>query len=192
MYNRLFLYQKGQTVKEKKIGPATVRLLQGNLTSCEVDAVINVTGKTLVPHDADEKLQPQILDSSIWDNSPEDEIPVAMTPAEQLRAQHILNAPIVDTTPTAGAHKIRKTMRHLLEEAQAQKLHSLALPPIGAGINRYPLERCAEILLEELARSVSRDDNSLQKVIFVLETQKGYRIFEQVLEQFEQDMQNHD
>ena len=173
-------------MKEKRIGPATIRLLQGDITTCAVDAIINVTGKTLVPLADDEGLPSPELDPELWKDS-EVEHPVVMTSGDNLKAQHILHSPSIDTTSTSGAHKIRKTMRHILEEAQEKGLTSLAIPAIGAGINRYPLERCAEILLEELARTVTRDDNQIEKVIFVLDTQKSYRIFEQVLDEFNQD-----
>lgn len=178
------------TLKEKKIGPATIRLLQGDLTSCEVDGVINVTGKTLIPQELDEEHELERLDlvlNQIEQDMEPNDVPIMVTDAEHLKANHVLNAPTVDTTVTSGAHKIRKTMRSLLEEAQAKKLKSLALPAIGSGVKRYPLERCAEILLQELAKSVSREDNSIERVIFVLGTQKSYRIFEQVLENFEQE-----
>lgn len=172
-------------MKEKRIGPATVRLLQGDITTCEVDAVINVSGKKLSTTDP-EQLPTQKLNLDLWKNS-SGQPAVVITPGEHLKAQHVLNSPSVETTATAGAHKIRKTMRQILEEAQENGLTSLAIPAIGSGINRYPLDRCAEILLEELARSVHQQDNVIQKVIFVLDTQKSYRIFEQVLDEFEQD-----
>ena len=176
-------------MKEKKIGPATIRLLQGELTSCDVDGVINVTGKTLIPQET-KKHQTQSLDSvldEIEQAMDPNEVPVMVTDAGELKANHVLNTPTVETTVTSGAHKIRKTMRSILEEAQIQKLKSLALPAIGSGVNRYPLERCAEILLQEIAKSVSKDENSIERIIFVLGTQKSYRIFEQVLENFEQE-----
>lgn len=184
-------------MKEKKIGPATVRLLQGDITACEVDAVINVTGKALIsslgeeePETNSEALEPDVSTVPEPESEVQTEpkaVPVQVIPAEDLKANHVLNTPTVETTATNGALRIRKTMRSILEEAQTKKLKSLALPAIGSGINRYPLERCAEILLNELAKSVLREDNSIERVIFVLDTQKSYRIFEQVLENFKQE-----
>lgn len=170
-------------MKEKRIGSATVRLLQGDITACEVDAVINVTGKTLVSYDEEDAPVPVQLDPKIWEDH-DGEHPVVLTSADDIRAHHILNAPIVETTSTSGANKIRKTMRRILEEAQQNQLKTLAVPAIGSGVNRYPIERCAEILLEELSRSVHQANNSIEKVIFVLQSQKSYRIFEQVLDDY--------
>lgn len=170
-------------VKEKKIAQTSVRLMQGDITTCSVDAVINVSGKTLIPFDLDE--EPEAI-PALADRQP-GEAPLIESGSEVLKAEQVIHAPTVDTTATAGALKIRKSIRAILEQAQHEKLTSLALPPIGSGINRYPLERCAEILLEELYKSVSQPENSIEKVIFVLKNQKSYRIFEQVLEQFEEE-----
>lgn len=173
----------GSAVKEKKIAQTSVRLMQGDITTCSVDAVINVSGKTLIPFDLDEK--PEVI-PALADLQP-GETSVIEDTREVLKAEQVIHAPMVETTATAGAMKIRKSIRAILEQAQQEKLTSLALPPIGSGINRYPLERCAEILLEELYKSVSQPHNTIEKVIFVLQSQKSYRIFEQVLEQFEEE-----
>jgi len=172
-------------VKERKIGSAVIRLLQGDITTCDVDAVINVTGKQLRPKELDAPPEP-IADLLVAEGEESGEVVISLTEAEDLKAQHVLNTSTVRTTATAGANKIRKTIRCILETAQQKKFKSLAIPAIGSGINRYPLERTAEILLEELAKSVQQPDNSLERVIFVLHNQKSYRIFEQILNQFEQ------
>ncbi|MBF2055004.1 MAG: macro domain-containing protein [Candidatus Sericytochromatia bacterium] len=173
-------------MKEKRIGPAVIRLLQGDLTTCEVDGVINVTGKKLVPKVPGETpAVPDVTPEPEGTADELDEISIRMGNADGVRAQHVLSAPSLQTTATSGAHKIRKTMRTILETAQEKGFKSLAIPAIGSGINRYPLERCAEILLQELAKSVAQPDNSLEKIVFVLDNQKGYRIFEQALEDFE-------
>lgn len=174
-------------MKERKIGSTVVRLLQGDITACEVDALINVTGKELVSplkaRNSDCK-EYQDLEKTLFSGKNRDKV-VVMTPCLDMRAKHILNTLSVETTATNGAKKIRRTMRSILEEAQEQQLESLAIPAIGTGIGRFPMEKSAEILLEELARSISHPDNHLRKVIFVLDNQKSYKIFEQVLEQFD-------
>lgn len=169
-----------------------MRLLQGDITACEVDALINVTGKELVsPLKArnNEQKGCEDLEKTLFTGENRDKA-VVMTSCPDLRAKHILNTLSVETTATNGAKKIRKTMRSILEKAQEQGLESLAIPAIGTGIGRFPIEKSAEILLSELARSVHQPNNRLRKVIFVLDNQKSYKIFEQVLEQFN-DSEHH-
>jgi O-acetyl-ADP-ribose deacetylase len=173
-------------VKERKIGPAVVRLLQGDITACEVDGLINVTGKSLgVSQDSPESNKACFdLETTLFHGQNRDKA-VVMTAGTLLRAKHVLNTLSIETTSTAGAKKIRKIMRAILEEAQEQELESLAIPAIGTGIGKFPLEKSAEILIDELARSLSQADNHLRKIIFVLENQKSYKVFEHILEQFD-------
>jgi len=174
-------------VKERKIGPAVVRLLQGDIKACEVDGLINVTGKALsqIENSHAQGLScAEDLEATLFTGQNRDKA-VVTTQAHFLRAKNVLNTLSVETTSTNGAKKIRKTMRSILEEAQEQGLESLAIPAIGTGIGKFPLDKSAEILIDELARSVSSPDNHLRKIIFVLENQKSYKVFEQVLEQFD-------
>lgn len=176
-------------MKETKMGTATVRLMQGDITTCAVDAIVNATGKMLIPHDADEPPeQAETQDVQVLE-ADQKEVPLEIEVAENYKAQHVLSTPLLETTPTSGAHKIRRTMRSILEKAHSLQFKTLALPALGSGVNRYPLERSVEILLQELSRSLQRADNHLERVIFVVENQKSYRIFEQALEQFEQESQ---
>lgn len=178
--------KEAQTVKETKVGLATVRLMQGDITTCAVDAIVNATGKVLVPHDADKTQPPEPQEAPVLEDDQKD-VPLELESADDYKAEHVLNTPIIETTPTSGAHKIRRTMRSILDKAQSLKFKTLALPTLGAGVNRYPLERSAEIMLQELARSLEREDNHLERVIVVVENQKSYRVFEQALIQFEQE-----
>jgi O-acetyl-ADP-ribose deacetylase (regulator of RNase III) len=55
----------------------------------------------------------------------------------------------------------------------------VAVPAIGAGIARFPLQRCAEVLLEE-ARAHLAGDTPLEEIRFVLFGEPAYRVFEMV------------
>ena len=57
-------------------------------------------------------------------------------------------------------------MRRSLELAAERGLRTIAVPAIGAGVAGFPLQRAAEILLEE--------------VRFVLFGEPAYRVFEMV------------
>lgn len=166
------------SLKERKISDTVVRLLQGDITSCEVEAVVNVTGKLMVSTEDEEAPEPISIEPELWQDQDQD---VIITPGEHVKAEYVLNAMSIETNARSGANKIRKTIRGILEEAQAQHLESIAVPAIGTGVGRFPAEKCAMILLEELTKSVQQEDNSLRKIVFVLDNQKTYKVFEQVL-----------
>ena len=168
-------------MKEHKISETSVRLLQGDITTCDVEAVVNVSGRMLVSSEQATESEPIDIEAELWQGENQDK-DVIITPGEGLKADYILNMLSIETSARAGASKIRKIIRSVLQEAQIQNLESLAIPAIGTGVGRFSTERCAEILLEELTKSVSQVENSIHKVIFVLTNQKSYKIFEQVLD----------
>jgi O-acetyl-ADP-ribose deacetylase (regulator of RNase III) len=74
---------------------------------------------------------------------------------------------------------VRSSFRRSLALAREHGCRSIAVPAIGAGIAGFPLQRCAEILLEE-ARAHLAAETSLEEIRFVLFGEPAYRVFEQV------------
>ena len=70
-------------------------------------------------------------------------------------------------------------VRRALELARERELRSLAVPAIGAGSAGLPLQRCAEVLIEE-ARGHLAGETSLEEIRFVLLGEPAYRVFEMV------------
>jgi O-acetyl-ADP-ribose deacetylase (regulator of RNase III) len=79
----------------------------------------------------------------------------------------------------ASEESVRSSWRRSLELARERGLRSLAAPAIGAGIAGFPLQRCAEILIEEARRHLA-GDTSLEEIRFVLFGEPAYRVFEMV------------
>jgi len=74
---------------------------------------------------------------------------------------------------------VRSAMRAALARAREHGCRSVAVPAIGAGVGGVPLQRCAEILLEE-AREHLAGETSLEEIRFVLFGEPAYRVFEMV------------
>jgi O-acetyl-ADP-ribose deacetylase len=66
-----------------------------------------------------------------------------------------------------SADSLRRSTRRSLEIASDRGLRSIAFPAVGTGIARFPLDDCARIMLEEVARH-GGSGTSLQEVRFVL------------------------
>jgi O-acetyl-ADP-ribose deacetylase (regulator of RNase III) len=80
---------------------------------------------------------------------------------------------------TATEESVRSSMRRSLELAREKQCRTVAVPAIGAGIAGFPLQRCAEILLEE-ARAHLEAGGSVEEIRFVLFGEPTYRVFEMV------------
>ncbi len=74
---------------------------------------------------------------------------------------------------------LRRVTRRSLEVAREAGLETVAFPAIGTGIGGLPVQRCAEVMLEEV-RELLRDPGSLREIRFVLYGEPSYRVFEMV------------
>lgn len=103
----------------------------------------------------------------------------AVTGAGRLHARFVIHAASMALGGLASEASVRASFRRSLELAREHGCRTLASPAIGAGIAGLPLQRCAEILLEE-ARAHLEGETFLEEIRFVLFGEPAYRLFEQV------------
>ncbi len=82
----------------------------------------------------------------------------AITGAGRLDARFVIHAASMPPGGAASEESLRSSFRRSLELANERGCRTLAAPAIGAGIAGLPLQRCAEILLEEAASPSRRRD----------------------------------
>ena len=66
---------------------------------------------------------------------------------------------------------------HALRIASERGLKSIAFPAVGTGIAGFPMEECAEIMLQQAAEHL-RNGSSLETIYFVLFDEQAAGIFE--------------
>jgi O-acetyl-ADP-ribose deacetylase (regulator of RNase III) len=103
----------------------------------------------------------------------------AITGAGRLEARFVIHAASMPPGGAATEDSLRSSFRRSLELASEHGCRTLAAPAIGAGIAGLPLQRCAEILLEEARRHLD-GETCLEEIRFVLFGEPSYRVFEQV------------
>ena len=158
-------------------------LLEGDITAQEVDAVVNAANSALqlgagVAGAIRERGGPSIQQEcdAIGPISVGD---AAVTGAGKLPARYVIHAAGMPPGGGATEASVRSSMRRSLELARERGLRVVAVPAIGAGIAGFPMQRCAEVLIEE-ARAHLAGETSLEEVRFVLFGEPAYRIFEMV------------
>ncbi len=102
----------------------------------------------------------------------------AITGAGRLDARFVIHAAGMEPGGRASDESVRSAFRSALELARSHGCRTLAAPAIGAGIAGLPLQRCAEVLLEE-ARSHLAGETPLEEIRFVLFGEPAFRVFEQ-------------
>jgi O-acetyl-ADP-ribose deacetylase (regulator of RNase III) len=158
-------------------------LREGDLTEEAVDAVVNAANSALllgagVAGAIRAKGGPQVQ-AECDAHGPIAVGEAAITGAGALPARFVIHAASMAPGGGASEASVRSSFRHALALARARGLRTLAVPAIGAGIAGFPLQRCAEVLLEE-ARAHLAGETSVEEIRFVLYGEPAYRVFEMV------------
>jgi O-acetyl-ADP-ribose deacetylase (regulator of RNase III) len=158
-------------------------LLEGDLTEQAVDAIVNAANSNLqlgagVAGAIREKGGPSIQ-AECDRIGPIAVGEAAVTGAGKLPARFVIHAAGMALGGRADEASVRSAMRAALERARERGCRNIAVPAIGAGIAGFPLQRCAEVLLEEARRHLA-GETSLQEIRFVLFGEPAYRVFEMV------------
>jgi len=105
-----------------------------------------------------------------------------ITTGGNLKAKYIIHA----VGPRLGEgnedEKLKNATQNCLKLADDNNLKSISFPAISTGIFGFPIERCAEIMLETTIDYL-KDQTCLEKVVFCLFGQDSYQVFANQLKQ---------
>jgi len=105
-----------------------------------------------------------------------------ITTAGNLKAKYVIHA----AGPRMGEgnedQKLKNATLNSLKLADENNLKSIAFPAISAGIFGFPIQRCAEIMLETTIDYL-KGQTGLEKVIFCLFGHANYEVFASQLNQ---------
>jgi O-acetyl-ADP-ribose deacetylase len=172
---------------EKIIRKTTVRLVSADLTERDVDAVVNAANSRLQHGGGVAGAIVRKGGRIIQEESDKvGYVPVggaAMTTGGKLKAKYVIHA----VGPSMGEgdedNKLKKAIKSVLDLATENKLRSISLPAISAGIFGFPKERCAMILVGETAAFLkAMPDATLELVEFCIFDQEAFGFFKAEVE----------
>ncbi len=160
-----------------------IRLLEGDLTDQEVDAIVNAANSDLVLGSGvagaiARRGGPAVAEACAA-HGPIAVGEVALTCGGDLPAGAVIHAAGMAPGGQADEDSIRSCVRAALELASKRGFQTIAFPAIGAGIGGFSMQRCAEVSLEE-ARRFAESENSIEEIRFVLYGEPAFRLFEMV------------
>lgn len=165
---------------EIQIQGRRIRLVQGDITDQDTDAIVNAANQHLqlgsgVAGAIRSKGGPSIQREC--DNLGGCPVGSAViTRGGNLKARHVIHAVgPMGHDPNADTLLINATRRSL-QVADENRLRSIAFPAISTGVFGYPIERCARFMLET-ARTYLAGETGLQEVIFCLWSDDAYNVF---------------
>ncbi len=160
-----------------------IALVEGDITEQPVDAIVNAANSDLVlgagVAGAIRAKGGPSIQAECDAHGPVAVGEAAVTGAGDLPARFVIHAASMPPGGQASEESVRASMRRSLELAAEKGCETIAVPAIGAGIAGFPMQRCAEVLMEE-ARNHLAGETPLQEIRFVLFGEPSYRVFEMV------------
>jgi len=161
-----------ETLKEVDLDGVVLRVVRGDLTESDVDAIVNAANSYL--RHGGGVAGAIVRKGGLVIQEESDKIgfvPVgsaALTGGGRLKARHVIHA----VGPMWGEgdeeKKLKKAVRSVLELADREGFSSISMPAISAGIFGFPKKRCAEIIVGETAGFLRESSTSLKSVSFCL------------------------
>jgi O-acetyl-ADP-ribose deacetylase (regulator of RNase III) len=173
---------------KKTIGNATLEIVQGDITTLTVDAIVNAANQYLahgggvaaaISRRGGPSIQ-QESDAIIKSRGPLETGDAVITSGGKLPARFVIHTvgPVwSEHSPAEADRLLRKAVQSCLALAGKQGLKSIAFPAISTGIYGFPINRAAPLMLREAVDALG-GRTGVERVLFCLYDKPGYQVFE--------------
>jgi O-acetyl-ADP-ribose deacetylase (regulator of RNase III) len=183
----------GCIIPAVQIRHTSLELLQADITTLDVDAIVNAANESLlggggVDGAIHRAAGPDLLkECRALGGCPTGEAKI--TKGYRLKARHVIHtvgpiynlAKVLEPSQGSPAELLASAVRNSLRLADTHGLKSIAFPAISTGAYGYPLTEAARVILAAIVDHLRRGETALERVIVCLYDQWAYRAFETVL-----------
>ena len=167
-------------MKEWTTSGRRLRLIDDNIVTLDVEAIVNPANKSLVlgggVAGAINTFGGPTIQGECNAIGPVDAGGAAITGGGDLKAQYVIHA----VGPVYGEgnedEKLKNAVQTSLQIASEKRIESIALPAISTGIFRFPLQKCSEIMLD-VTMSFLKKHEFPRLIILCLYGQEAYSVF---------------
>jgi O-acetyl-ADP-ribose deacetylase len=172
---------------EVKIGPATLELVEGDITRQDTEAVVNAANTALRPgggvDGAIHRAGGPAIEAEARRHGGCPTGEARITTGGNLKARYVIHT--AGPVYRDGFHRepelLASCYRESLKLASAQGIKSLAFPSISTGVYGYPLADAARVALKTVADYLAHHPE-IQRVRFVLFGRSAYEVYEKALQ----------
>lgn len=159
-----------------------IRLVEGDITSMEVDAIVNAANQSLlggggVDGAIHRAAGPELLEACRLLKGCETG-QAKITPGFQLPARHVIHTvgPVWKGGRQGEEELLQSCYRRSLELALEHGLRSVAFPNISTGVYRFPKAQAAEIAIRT-AQLFLEERGPVLEIVFVVFDQENLRLY---------------
>jgi O-acetyl-ADP-ribose deacetylase len=161
-----------ETLKQIKIRNTLISVARGDLTACDVDAIVNAANSHLQHGGGVAGAIVRKGGAIIQEESNAiGYVPVsesALTTGGSLKARHVIHTVGPRWGEGDEERKLARAIQSALVLATRKGFSTMTLPAVSAGIFGFPKQRCAEILVGETVRFLNDNDTTLSQITFCL------------------------
>lgn len=165
---------------ERNLAGVKVKVVQGDITDMEVDAIVNAANNHLwmgagVAGAIKGKGGEEIEDEAMK-QAPISVGQAVVTSAGKLKAKYVIHAAVMGQDLMTNEGNIKNATLNSLKKAEELKIKSIAFPAFGTGVGGFSTDKCAQIMLDSV-REFSGRVEYVKEIIFVLFDKKSYDIW---------------
>ncbi len=177
-----------------KVGSAKLRLVQGDITEMDADAIVNAANPSLmggggVDGAIHRKGGPKILEECkhIRETKYPNGLPTGkavITSGGNLKVKYVIHTvgPVWRGGNKGEAELLAEAYRNSLRLAVSMGLKTIAFPSISTGAYGYPIEKASIVAISTLKEFLEREDG-LDEVVLVLYTGRDFEIYRRAAEE---------
>jgi len=170
----------------RQLGVTTLEVVQGDITACAVDAIVNAANNHLWMGagvaGAIKRQGGQVIEDEAVRQGPIAVGEAVVTGGGSLKARYVIHAAAMGQNLLTNAEFIRQATIHSLQHAIDLGLASIALPALGTGVGGFPVNEAAKVMIDATCLVLRATPQiSLTRVQFVLFTPDATQAFEAAL-----------
>jgi O-acetyl-ADP-ribose deacetylase len=170
----------------RQLGATTLEVVEGDITTCAVDAIVNAANTQLWMGagvaGAIKRQGGQVIEDEAVRQGPIAVGEAVVTSGGALKARYVIHAAAMGQDLVTNADLIRRATIHSLQRAIDLGLASIALPALGTGVGGFPVDEAAQVMVDATCLVLrAKAPISLTRVQFVLFTPDALQAFEEVL-----------
>ena len=158
---------------------------QGDITDIEVDAIVNAANtRLLLGSGVAGAIRRKGGDSIQRECDKIGSIPLGkaiVTGAGKLNAKYVIHAAGMHLGGSVSEEPLREATNNSLLRADEKGVKTVALPAIGTGVGGFPLNKCAQVMIDIVVEYLKNEKTGIEKVYFVLFDMETYKVFNDYL-----------
>jgi len=174
-------------VSERKVGKTVIRLVKGDITQYDGDAIVNAANNHLWMGSgvagAIKRRGGESIEKEAVERGPIKVGEAIVTEAGDLDVDYIIHAAVMGQDLRTSEAIIREATQNSLYKCDELAIERVAFPAFGTGIGGFPVDKCAKAMLEEVVLYLEEEkDTNLREIVFYLFGEETYMAFARALE----------